>query len=75
MSKTNIRINNAFLCYEDEKYYLSKITNIDEWNKTSSDDLKDNLKEVTEEVTKLMEEFNESSNVNFFIDKGLTGGG
>ena len=74
MSKTNIRINNAFLCYEDEKYYLSKITDIDEWNETSSDDLKDNLKEVTDEVTKLMEEFDESSNVNFIVGK-LSGGG
>ena len=31
-------------------------------------------KEVTEEVTKLMDEFDESSNVNFII-KGLSGGG
>ena len=74
MSKTNIRINNAFLSYEDEKYYLSKITDLDEWNECSLDDLKDNLKEVTEEVTKLMDEFDESSNVNFIV-KGLSGGG
>ena len=43
MSKTNIRINNAFLSYEDEKYYLSKITDLDEWNECSLDDLKDKL--------------------------------
>ena len=29
MSKTNIRINNAYLSYEDDKYYLSDITDLD----------------------------------------------
>tara|TARA_B110000285_G_C14748722_1_gene434202 strand:- start:6 stop:227 length:222 start_codon:yes stop_codon:yes gene_type:complete len=73
MSKTNIRINNAFISYEDDKYYLSNITDLDEWNESSLDDLKESFKEVTEDVEKLMDDFENFSNVNFIV-KGLSGG-
>jgi len=74
MSKTNIRINNAYLSYEDDKYYLSDITDLDEWNECSLEDKKENFKDVSDKVNSLMEEYDESSNVNFIV-KDISGGG
>jgi hypothetical protein len=81
MRKTNLRINNFFILEDKNKFYLSDIDLLEEWNELSKKDLKPYLKkEVTEKLQELLTKHNCKSNVNFIVDhfnqleKSLEGG-
>lgn len=64
MKKTNIRIDNVFIIKEKGKYFMSNISDPDEW--VSIDDSTINKKkEVTGKLLTLLDDNNLSSNVNF----------
>ena len=51
MRKTNLRINNFFILEDKNKFYLSDIDLLEEWNDLSKKDLKPYLKkEVTIQI-------------------------
>ena len=71
MKKTNIRINDHFLIKKNDQYFLSDITDQDQWINT------ENLvnhkgKNVTSKLQELTDQYNISYNVNFIT--GQTGG-
>ncbi len=71
MKKTNIRINDHFLIKKNDQYFLSDITDQDQWINT------DNLvnhkgKNVTSKLQELTEQYNINYNVNFIT--GQSGG-
>ena len=64
MKKTNIRINDHFLIKKNDQYFLSDITDQDQWINT------DNLvnhkgKNATSKLKELTEQYNINYNVNF----------
>ena len=72
MKKTNIRMNDLFLLKKEDQYYLSDISNSDQWINT------ENLvnhkgKNVTSKLQELKDQYNISYNVNFITEQ--TGGG
>ena len=71
MKKTNIRINDHFLIKKNDQYFLSDITDQDQWINT------ENLvnhkgKNVTSKLQELIEQYNINYNVNFIT--GQSGG-
>ena len=71
MKKTNIRINDHFLIKKNDQYFLSDITDQDQWINT------DNIvnhkgKNVTSKLKELTEQYNINYNVNFIT--GQSGG-
>jgi hypothetical protein len=71
MKKTNIRINDYFLIKKNDQYFLSDITDQDQWINT------DNLvnhkgKNVTSKLGELIKQYNLDYNVNFITEQ--TGG-
>ena len=68
MKKTNIRINDHFLIKKKDQYFLSDITDQDQWINT------DNLvnhkgKNVTSKLQELTEQYNINYNVNFITEQ------
>ena len=68
MKKTNIRINDYFLIKKNDQYFLSDITDQDQWINT------DNLvnhkgKNVTSKLQELTEQYNINYNVNFITEQ------
>ena len=68
MKKTNIRINDHFLIKKNDQYFLSDITDQDQWINT------DNLvnhkgKNVTSKLQELTEQYNINYNVNFITEQ------
>ena len=68
MKKTNIRINDHFLIKKNDQYFLSDITDQDQWINT------DNLvnhkgKNVTSKLQELIEQYNINYNVNFITEQ------
>ena len=68
MKKTNIRINDYFLIKKNDQYFLSDITDQDQWINT------DNLvnhkgKNVTSKLRELTEQYNINYNVNFITEQ------
>lgn len=68
MKKTNIRINNNFLIKKNDQYFLSDITNQDQWINT------DNLvnhkgKNITSKLQELKEQYKINYNVNFITEQ------
>tara|TARA_Y100000389_G_C17265136_1_gene415043 strand:+ start:548 stop:763 length:216 start_codon:yes stop_codon:yes gene_type:complete len=64
MKKTNIRINNNFLIKKNNQYFLSDVSDYDQWINT------DNLanhkgKNVTSKYQELSEKYGVDYNVNF----------
>ena len=67
MKKTNLRIHNNFIIEDGKSYYLSSITNIDEWKNMDDKDLEDSKKgDVSKKLSDLMEKYEIFSNVNFY---------
>lgn len=67
MKKTNLRINNNFIIEDGNNYYLSSITNLEDWKTMNDKDLKDVKKEdVSKKLSNLMEQYEIFSNVNFY---------
>ena len=67
MKKTNIRIHNSFIIEDGNSYYLSSITNMDEWKTIDDKDLEDSKKnDVSKKLSDLMEQYEIFSNVNFY---------
>ena len=75
MKKTNIRINDYFLIKKNDQYFLSDITDQEQWINT------DNLvnhkgKNVTSKLGELIKQHNLDYNVNFITEQtGGWGGG
>ena len=72
MKKTNIRINNIFLIEKNNQYFLSDVSNQDQWINTN------NLashkgKNITSKYQELSEKYGVDYNVNFITN--LSGGG
>ena len=67
MKKTNIRINNFFVLFHKEKYYLSDVDILDEWITLNNAKLKNMTKnkEITNEIKELTELHKIHSKVNF----------
>jgi len=68
MKKTNIRINDYFLIKKNDQYFLSDITDQDQWINT------DNLvnhkgKNITSKLQELTEQYNINYNVNFITEQ------
>ena len=68
MKKTNIRINDHFLIKKNDQYFLSDITDQDQWINT------DNLvnhkgKNITSKLKDLTEQYNINYNVNFITEQ------
>ena len=68
MKKTNIRINDHFLIKKNDQYFLSDITDQDQWINT------ENLvnhkgKNVTSKLQELTEQYNINYNVNFITEQ------
>ena len=68
MKKTNIRINNNFLIKKNDQYFLSDITNQDQWINT------DNLvnhkgKNITSKLQELKEQYKINYSVNFITEQ------
>ena len=68
MKKTNIRINDHFLIKKNDQYFLSDITDQDQWINT------ENLvnhkgKNVTSKLKELTEQYNINYNVNFITEQ------
>ena len=68
MNKTNIRINNKFIIKKNDQYFLSDVSNYDQWINT------ENLvnhkgKNVTSKLQELIDKYNISYNVNFITDQ------
>ena len=60
MKKTNLRINNCFLFEDKDKYYLTDIDILDDWSKTSDEDLSEYVKkynDITKEINELMKKY------------------
>jgi archaellum component FlaC len=71
MKKTNLRINNCFIFFEKNKYFLTDIDILDDWLKTENKDLNDFVKkynDISTELNTFMNKFNIKSNVNFIIE-------
>ena len=74
MKKTNIRINDYFLIKKNDQYFLSDITDQDQWINT------DNLvnhkgKNITSKLQELTEQYNINYNVNFITEQSGGWGG
>ena len=74
MKKTNIRINDLFLLKKNDQYYLSDISDSDQWINT------ENLvnhkgKNVTSKLQELKDQYNISYNVNFITEQSGGWGG
>uniref|UniRef100_A0A6C0L215 Uncharacterized protein n=1 Tax=viral metagenome TaxID=1070528 RepID=A0A6C0L215_9ZZZZ len=67
MKKTNLRIQNRYVSYGDNKYYLSDISSLDNWKECDIDTYTE-LIDVTDSIVPLMKKHGESSNVNFIVD-------
>ena len=68
MKKTNIRLNDHFLIKKNDQYFLSDITDQDQWINT------ENLvnhkgKNVTSKIEELKEQYNINYNVNFITEQ------
>ena len=64
---TNIRINNHYILKKDNNYYLTDIDQLDAIKETTDfSEFYDN-KPITEKVKELLDEFDESDNVNFIL--------
>lgn len=70
MKKTNIRLNNHYLIFDKDKYYLSDIDMLNDWVDFKSSELKKFLKNnhCTEKINELLKKYDIYSNVNFIID-------
>ena len=70
IKKTNIRLNNYYLLYANNKYYLSDIDLLKDWKDFKSTELKKFLKnnDCTEKINELIKKYDVSSNVNFILD-------
>lgn len=68
ITKTNIRINSDFLIKDDEdKYYITDISILKKYRKTSDDDLSKFIKDnndVTDKIEKLIKKFDIHANIN-----------
>tara|TARA_B110000858_G_C17785361_1_gene466971 strand:+ start:2008 stop:2223 length:216 start_codon:yes stop_codon:yes gene_type:complete len=68
MKKTNIRINNKFLIKKNDQYFLSDVSNYDQWINT------ENLvnhkgNNITSKLQELVDKYDISYNVNFITDQ------
>ena len=68
MKKTNIRINNKFLIKKNDQYFLSDVSNHDQWINT------ENLvnhkgTNITSKLQELTDKYDISYNVNFITDQ------
>ena len=69
MRKTNLQINGYYIYMDDDKYYLSNISKLDEWKnlESLSDDM--NKKEVTKELNGYMNTYKINHAVNFLTSQ------
>ena len=69
MRKTNIQINGYYIYMNEDKYYLSNISELDKWKSLES--LSDDItkKDVTEELIGYMKSNNISHAVNFLTSQ------
>ena len=69
MRKTNIQIDGYYISMEEDKYYKSDITDLDEWRSLEilSDDMK--KKDVTEELKGYMNSYGIFHGVNFLTSQ------
>lgn len=70
MRKTNIRINNFYVVFKDNKYYLTDIDVLDMFKSVSEKDLEEYLDyDVTDELNKYLEKTTSKSKLNFIDEK------
>ena len=66
MKKTNIRINNFYIIFKDNKYYLTDIDVLDEFKKISYNDLEKYLEnDITKQLNDYIKKEGVESKVNF----------
>ena len=70
MKKTNMRLNNYYLLFSKDKFYLSDIDLLEDWKDFKMTELKKFLKnsDCTDKINELKDKYDVSSNVNFIID-------
>ena len=70
MKKTNLRLNNYYLLFSKDKFYLSDVDLLEDWKDFKTTELKKFLKnsDCTDKINELKDTFDVSSNVNFIID-------
>jgi len=70
MKKTNMRLNNYYLLFSKDKFYLSDIDLLEDWKDFKMTELKKFLKnnDCTDKINELKGKYDASSNVNFIID-------
>jgi len=68
MKKTNIRINNNFLIKNNNQYFLSDISDYNEWIKINT--LENHKKNnVTNQYLELSEKYGIDYNINFILNQ------
>ena len=70
MKKTNLRLNNYYLLFSKDKFYLSDVDLLEDWKDFKTTELKKFLKnsDCTDKINELKNIFDVSSNVNFIIE-------
>jgi hypothetical protein len=70
MKRTNIRINNFYLIYKDNKYYFTDIDVLEMFKSVSDKNLEKYLDyDVTDEINKYLEKTSSKTKVNFIDEK------
>ena len=68
--KTSIRINNHYVLFVDNNYYLTDIDQLDELDEIEDFSQYLDNNPITDKVKSLLEEFEEEDNVNFILSDG-----
>ena len=70
IKKTNIRLNNYYLLFNKDKFYLSDVDLLEDWKDFKITELKEFLEnsDCTDKINELKDTFDVSSNVNFIIE-------
>ena len=69
--KTNIRLNNYYILKKGDDYFLTDIDQLNELNEIEELDEYLNTRPITDKIKELLDEFNESDNVNFILKEGI----
>jgi len=68
--KTSIRINNHYVLFVDNNYYLTDIDQLDALDEIEDFSQYLDNNPITDKVKSLLEEFEEEDNVNFILSDG-----
>ena len=73
MKKTNIRIKSSFIFEDKNEYFLSSISDIQQWKDLKEDDFNEiKGEDVSIKLKKLMKEYDIYTNVNFYDEDETT---